>query len=96
MVAHTVKTTRAAEAQRVPVRQLVDRRAAAFAALREPLALLVDACRTLAGELAPFLPGAAATRCLPDPAPLFPRILAPAVAPATDTEADREWEYPDR
>jgi len=72
MVAHTVKTTRAAEAQRVPVRQLVDRRAAAFAALREPLALLVDACRTLAGELAPFLPAAAATGAYRTPRRCFP------------------------
>lgn len=50
------------------------------------LAALVAGCRSLADQLAPFLPGAAATvaaRCtagpdgrLPDPAPLFPRLSA--------------------
>ena len=47
------------------------------------LAVLVDACRTLAAELSPFLPAAAATivaQCddssghLPSARPLFPRI----------------------
>jgi methionyl-tRNA synthetase len=45
------------------------------------LAALVAGCRSLADELAPFLPGAAAAvagQCagqrLPAPAPLFPRL----------------------
>jgi methionyl-tRNA synthetase len=49
------------------------------------LATLMSACRSLAAQLAPFLPGAAAAvaaqstatgRRLPEPRPLFPRLPA--------------------
>ncbi|MEU0184245.1 methionine--tRNA ligase [Streptomyces sp. NPDC006207] len=72
------------------------RNASAGRRLDGVLAALVHACRALAGELEPFLPGAAALiaqRCtagddgrLPSPAPLFPQSgtakAAPAAAPA--------------
>ena len=54
------------------------------------LGVLLEACRSLAGELSPFLPGAAArvaARCeprsgrLPAPEPLFPRIRQGRAAP---------------
>jgi methionyl-tRNA synthetase len=57
--------------------------AGASALLESALGLLVDACRTVAAELRPFLPGAADRLAhqfdgdvLPPPVPLFPRLDA--------------------
>ena len=59
----------------------------AAARLDDALALLIRACRCLAGQLAPLVPGTAArvaAQCtpagplgkLPDPEPVFPRLAA--------------------
>ena len=67
-----------------------ERDGAAPGRLDAVLAVLLDACRSLAEELSPFLPGAAArvaAQCgpwsgrLPAPEPLFPRIRRGRTAP---------------